>query len=52
MDLQKKDYVAPKYTVIRFDAHSILTTDSSCYEMHGYETGTDCHDQEVYTPIV
>lgn len=51
MNIQKKDYVAPKYTVIKFDAHSILTSESGdCYEVHGYESGTDCHDQEMYLP--
>ena len=55
MNEEKKEYVSPKYRVVKIDANNIINTTSpgtDCYEMHGYPTGTDCHEQEVYEPVV
>ena len=49
---EKKEYVAPKYKMVDIDAENVIGTNTGddCYEMHGFETGTDCHDHEIYTP--
>ena len=49
MELEKKEYIAPKYTVVKFDSESILTqSGEQCMEIHSWQSGTDCHDQEMY----
>ena len=47
---EKKEYVAPKYSVVKFDSKIVMDTGENCYEMHSFESGTDCHDQEAYLP--
>ncbi len=51
MNTEKKEYTAPQYTVVEFDANSVMQTESStCMEIHSWLSGTDCHDQELYLP--
>jgi len=47
MNTQKKKYEAPQYEVIRFD-NQIVTSGEPCVEMHSWQSGTDCHEQEMY----
>ena len=49
MNTQKKKYEAPRYEVVRFDTQ-IVTSGEDCMEIHSWESGTDCHDQEMYLP--
>ena len=49
MELEKKEYVAPKYTVVKFDSEIVMAQSSEiCMEIHSWQSGTDCHDQEMY----
>ena len=51
MENEKKEYVAPKYTVVKFDSEIAITcTGTECMEIHSFESGTDCHKQEMYLP--
>lgn len=50
MELEKKEYVAPKYTVVKFDSEIVMTQSSECMEIHSWLSGTDCHEQELYLP--
>lgn len=48
MGTEKKAFVAPKYTVVRFDSRIVMLDSSECIEMHSWQSGTDCHEQEMY----
>ena len=50
MELEKKEYVAPKYTVVKFDSEIVMTQSSECMEMFSWQSGTDCHEQELSLP--
>ncbi len=52
MDMEKKEYVAPKYTVVEFDSKIVMESSpgEDCIEMHSWLSGTDCHEQEMYLP--
>lgn len=50
MDTNKKEYVAPKYTVVKFDSKIVMEESDDCMEIHSWESGTDCHEQEMYLP--
>ena len=51
MSTEKKEFVAPKYTVVRFNSKIVMEESSGdCMEIHAYESGTDCHKQEMYLP--
>ena len=51
MELEKKEYVAPKYTVVKFDSEIVmLSSPETCMEIHSWQSGTDCHEQEMYLP--
>lgn len=50
MELEKKEYVAPKYTVVKFDSGIVMTQSSQCMEMFSWQSGTDCHEQELTLP--
>lgn len=46
----KKEYIAPEYTVVTFDNDEILTaTSGGCPELWSAEVGTDC--KENYLPL-
>jgi hypothetical protein len=52
MSTEKKEFVAPKYTVVRFNSKIVMEASSGeeCMEIHSWESGTDCHEQEMYLP--
>ena len=52
MNTEKKEYVAPEYTVVEFDSKIVMQESSGedCMEIHSWLSGIDCHDQELYLP--
>ena len=50
MELEKKEYVAPEYTVVKFDSEIVMTQSGDCMEMHSWKSGSDCHEQELSLP--
>ena len=52
MNTEKKEYAAPKYTVVKFDSETIMAASpaETCMEIHSWLSGTDCHEQEMYLP--
>ena len=47
---EKKEYVAPKYSVVKFDSKIVMDNSGECMEIHSFESGTDCHKEEMYLP--
>ena len=48
---EKKEYVVPKYAVVKFDSKIVMeNTGDECMEIHSWQSGTDCHEQEMYLP--
>lgn len=50
MNTGKKVYVAPKFTIVKFDSKIVMEESSDCMEIHSWLSGTDCHEQELYLP--
>lgn len=52
MDMEKKEYVAPEYTAVKFDSKIVMEQSNTedCMEIHSWLSGTDCHEQELYLP--
>ena len=51
MNTEKKEYVAPEYTVVKFDSKIVMEqSGETCYEMHSWLSGSDCHDHVLYLP--
>jgi hypothetical protein len=51
MDTEKKEFVAPEYTVVKFDSKIVMEeSGEDCMEIHSWLSGTDCHEQEMYLP--
>lgn len=50
MSTEKKVFVPPKYTVVRFDSKIVMEESGDCMEIHSWTSGTDCHEQEMYLP--
>ena len=50
MNAEKKEYVAPEYTTIKFDSTIVMQQSGTCMEIHSWQSGTDCHEQELYLP--
>lgn len=49
MNAEKKEYVAPMYTIVKFDSKIVMEqSGEDCMEMHSWQSGTDCHEQEMY----
>ena len=51
MDSEKKEFVAPEYTVVKFDSDIVMTqSGQGCMEAHSWTSGTDCHEQIIMLP--
>ena len=52
MSTEKKEFVAPKYTVVKFNSKIVMEASpgEDCMEIHSWLSGTDCHEQELYLP--
>lgn len=51
MKTERKEYVAPEYTVVKFDSEIVMQeSGEECMEINSWLSGTDCHSQEMYLP--
>lgn len=50
MENEKKMFVEPQFTVVKFNSEIVMTQSQDCMEIHSWQSGTDCHEQEMYLP--
>ena len=50
MENERKTFIEPQFTVVKFDSDIVMKDSQECYETHSWQSGTDCHDQEMYLP--